>query len=157
MHQCIKCSKEYKNLNGLKKHQLVCDPERNKLNKINELNELKKDYEHKLEIERLKTQLELKTMECQNLEKIIAQKNNQIHNLQNNAKNNAKNNDKNNDKNNTNNNVITNEITNNINIVILKIKEPMDAILLVDNIIKNHSDKRNNKLIMSALLNHLKP
>ena len=58
---CVNCKKEYKFLNGLKKHQLKCNQIENSSLLNDKINEVKKDFRYKLEIEKLKLELELKT------------------------------------------------------------------------------------------------
>ena len=58
---CVNCKKEYKYVNSLKKHQMNCN--NNETNSLvnDKINEVKKDYEYKLEIEKLKLELKLKS------------------------------------------------------------------------------------------------
>ena len=132
--------KHLNNLNNLKPNIKIIKSNDSSIdNKTNELNQLKKEYEYKLKIEKLKHELDLKTLECKSLEQIIIQKNNQINDLTN--------------TNNTNN--TNNEITNNINIVIINVKDNIDPMLLVDTLISNQYDKTDNKWITKSLLNQL--
>jgi hypothetical protein len=97
---CSICKKEYKFFNGLKKHQLKCNNETNSLFNDKIINEVKKDYEYKLEIEklklkneqlkneyeqkleieRLKSELKYKNQECETLKITNTNSNNNITN-----------------------------------------------------------------------------
>ena len=57
---CIKCSKQYKYLTSLKKHQATCNKTENNSLIDDKIELIKKDFEHKLEIEKLKCEYELK-------------------------------------------------------------------------------------------------
>ena len=164
MHYCNVCNYTTKTLTSIKKHY-TCQKHINNVNSVNNVNnvnqinqsndfknelkneltnEIKKNYKYQLEIEKLKRELELTNLEVQNLESIIIKKNNQIDHLIKNNKNKI--------INNTNNKTITN----NINIVIIKVKDHKDAMLLFDNIIRNHCNKNyNNQWLRTTILNQL--
>jgi len=84
---CVSCKKKYKYLNSLKTHQLKCKQSENNILLNDKINEIKKDFEHKLEIEKLKKEyehkleietlklkseyeLKLKNQECETLKQI---------------------------------------------------------------------------------------
>jgi len=123
---CSICNKEYKYLNSLKKHQLVCNNNNNLVNELKkdfehklEIEKLKTEYEHKLEIERLKSEyeLKLKNQECENL-KIT---NTNSHN---------------------NNKITNNNITNNIHISTLDfLNTNFCNVLNIDDFIENYKNK----------------
>ncbi len=56
---CSICKKEYKYLTSLKKHQMNCNNNETTILVNDKINEVKKDYEYKLEIEKLKLELKL--------------------------------------------------------------------------------------------------
>jgi hypothetical protein len=169
MHYCNVCNYTTKTLTSIKKHY-TCQKHINNTNNVanvnnvnnvanvanvnqinqsndlkNQLtNEIKKNYKYQFEIEKLKRELELTNLEVKNLESIIIKKNNQIDHL-------IKNN-----KNKTINNTNNKTITNNINIVVIKVKDHKDAMLLFDNIIRNHCNKNyNNQWLRTTILNQL--
>lgn len=137
--------------NNLSKNYISMEDKIDKINKLNELNLLKKEYEYKLKIEKLKSELELKTIECSNLEQQVAKQNNQIVNLTKINKNNIHNNT----DSNTNNNFSNKEITNNINIVIINIKDNVNPMIVIDSLLSNIYNTTDLNLLMKSLINQV--
>jgi hypothetical protein len=139
---CSICKKEYKYLTSLKKHQVNCN--NNETNSLvnDKINELKKDYEYKLEIEKLK--LELKTEQLKNEQvKTEYEQKLEIERLKSELK--YKNNEnetlKITNTNSNNNNKITNNITN-INISKLDfLNTNFCNVLNIDDFIENYNHK----------------
>ena len=136
---CINCNKQYKYINEFKKHCIVCFNEDN----------FNKDFQHKLEIEKLKNEYEfkIKDLECKikDLEyknKDLEYKNlKQILNLHNKIDN-IVNNNTNNNTNSNNNNKITNNNITNINISKLEfLNTNFCNVLNIDDFIENYKNK----------------
>ncbi len=130
---CSICNKEYKYLNSLKKHQLVCNNNESNSSVNDKINELKKDFEHKLEIEKLKTEYEHK-LEIERLksEYELKLKNQECENLK----------ITNTNSNNNNNNKITNNNITNINISTLDfLNTNFCNVLNIDDFIENYKNK----------------
>jgi hypothetical protein len=93
---CPNCNKQYTHKSSLSRHKSLCKSSSNKLLYEYEIERIKKDYEHKLEIERLKSELNKKDfekiIETNNLERkleikelenkhLLIQSKNQINNV----------------------------------------------------------------------------
>ena len=128
---CISCKKKYKYESGLKKHQMTCNHNDNN-NLVNiKINEIKKDYEHKLEIEKLKNEYELKLKDQECELKLKTQEFETFKQLNSIVVNN----------NNNSNNQITNKITNNINISTLDfLNTNFCNVLDIDDFIENYKN-----------------
>ena len=132
---CNICKKEYKYLTSLKKHQLICN--NNETNNL--VNEVKKDYEYKLEIEKLKLKNEQLKNEYEQKLEIEKLKNEYELKLKNQECETLK--ITNNNTNNNNNNKITNNITN-INISKLDfLNTNFCNVLNIDDFIENYKNK----------------
>ena len=146
---CSICKKEYKFLNGLKKHQLKCNTNETNILLNDKINKVKKDFKYKLEIEKYKLEieklkLELKTeqlkteyeqkLEIEILKSELKYKNNENETLKQMTNNNTNNNSNNNNK-------ITNNITN-INIPTLDfLNTNFCNVLNIDDFIENYKNK----------------
>ncbi len=135
---CSICKKEYKYLTSLKKHQVNCNQIENSSLVNDKINELKKDYEYKLEIEKLKLELkteQLKTeyehkLEIERLKSELKLKNQECETLKITTTNS-----------NNNNKITNNNITNNINISKLDfLNTNFCNVLNIDDFIENYKN-----------------